>query len=227
MAGQLDQALLKYEKIVKQVEKQQAAEIRMLMGNIHMMKKNYVNAVREYRKALDLAPPEYARLRQKISRQLALASTHLDKWQDAIDTVEENLITSVALMNSKNQELDRQNVYALTTKFDPIFTLLICYYALGNQKMMLDTFKRLIDACQIFGDNPDQLFGNEEDNFYLPEPTAGSDDELDSLSRYNSVQRHEQKNKLLMAARLIAPAVCANELLGFEKLSEMLREKGH
>ena len=30
-----------------------------------------------------------------------------------------------------------------------------------------------------------------------------------------------------MAARWIAPAVCVNELMGFEKLSEMLKEKGH
>ena len=74
----------------------------MYMGDIYVMKKQFINAVKEYRKALDLAPPEYYRLRQKISRQLALASTQIDKWQDAIDTIEENLITSIALINSRN-----------------------------------------------------------------------------------------------------------------------------
>ncbi|CAL5975010.1 Intraflagellar_transport protein 88 [Hexamita inflata] len=227
IAGQLDTALLNYEKLVKQVEKQQAAELRMFMGDIHIMKKNYINAVREYRKALDLAPPEYFRLRQKISRQLALASTHVDKWQEAIDTIEENLITSVALMNSRNQETDKQNIYALVTKFEPIFTLLICYYAMGNQKMMMDTFKRLIDCCQLIGDNPDLFNVTEENYWFTDNVQAGQDDELDELSRFNAIQRHEQKTKLLIAARLIAPSVCFNELQGFEKLSELLREKGH
>lgn len=68
LAGQLDTALLNYEKLVKLTEKQQAAELRMFMGDIYVMKKQFINAVKEYRKALDLAPPEYTRLRQKISR---------------------------------------------------------------------------------------------------------------------------------------------------------------
>lgn len=130
-------------------------------------------------------------------------------------------------MNSRNQETDKQNIYALVTKFEPIFTLLICYYAMGNQKMMMDTFKRLIDCCQLIGDNPDLFNVTEENYWFTDNVQAGQDDELDELSRFNAIQRHEQKTKLLIAARLIAPSVCFNELQGFEKLSELLREKGH
>jgi len=55
--------------------------------------------------------------------------------------------------------------------------------------MMLDTFKRLVDCCQLIGDNPD-LFNVTEENYWITD-TANSDDELDELSRYNANQRHE------------------------------------
>lgn len=89
----------------------------------------------------------------------------------------------------------------------------------------MDSYKRLIECCQLHGDNPD-LF-TSEDNYMPATDTQNSDDELDELSRFNANQRHEQRTKLLIASRLIAPSVCFNELSGFEKLAEILKEKGH
>ena len=92
--------------------------------------------------------------------------------------------------------------------------------------MMMDSFKRLIECCQLHGDNPD-LFSINDENFNFAENLQTSDDELDELSRFNAVQKHQQRTKLLIAPRLIAPSVCFNELAGFEKLAEILKEKGH
>ena len=78
----------------------------------------------------------------------------------------------------------------------------------------------------MHGDNPD-IFSINEAAFSESNQITSGDDELDGLSRFMAAQRHEERSKLLIAARLIAPSVCFNELQGFEKLSELLKEKGH
>lgn len=64
---------------------------------------------------------------------------------------------------------------------------------MGEQKKMLDTFKKLIETCTLIGDNP-ELFGmgEDEEDFMMTDGILnnGGDDELDELSKYNAGQRH-------------------------------------
>lgn len=237
-AGQLDQALQTFEKLVKNTDHQSAAQIRLQMGRILYTQGNYPAAIRNYRMALDQAPPEYARLRQSIARQLALANTKQQKWQDAIDTIEENLVKSFSLADSKGNDQGWQNPYAVASKFEPLFTLIVCYFAMGNQSMMLDAFTRLVDSSILVGDHPDSLdlddmlsesFGRQA---LLSDGADGggggsTDEELDELSRHNAALRHEQRRRILLAARLLAPVVTWQEIQGYEKLSAILKERGH
>ncbi|KAH0571209.1 Intraflagellar transport protein 88 [Spironucleus salmonicida] len=230
LAKQYDQALVQCERMLKQCEKQEMAEVRMTMGNIYFYKSDYEKAHRVYSMALDVAPPEYARLRQMIAQQIAITQVKLDRWNQAVDAIEENLIKSISLVNSKNEETDKINIYALMTKFKPIYTLIICYYAINDQRQMMEAFKRLIETCQLIGDNPDMFDDNDEDdNAYMGDNVMnnGGDDELDDLSRYNASVRHEQRSKLLSASRLLAPVICNKEIDGYERLADLLKEKGH
>lgn len=236
LANQADQALAVYEKLVKTAEGQTFAQIRFLMGNILHNQGQYQKALKNYRMALDHTPTEYPRLRQKIASNMAHSFIKLHKWQDAVDRIEENLLVSYSLASSSPSEPEKQNIYAMITRFDPLYTALIGYYALGSQEKMLDTYSRLIDASILISDHPDTI--DIGDN---PSMMAGkqnlmadaelyhltSDDELDDLSKCNASLRHEHTNRILTSARLLAPMIAWEETQGYVRLIEILRVKGH
>ncbi|ESU45551.1 Putative TPR repeat family protein [Giardia duodenalis] len=124
----------------------------------------------------------------------------------------------------------------MTTRFDPLYTVLIGYYALGVPEKMIDAYSRLIDSSILIGDHPDSLEIEDNHNGISSKQIAmadaelcnmSNDDELDDLSRYNATVRHEHTNKLLISARLLAPSIAWEESQGYAKLSDILREKGH
>ena len=53
----------------------------------------------------------------------------MNRWTHAIDVIEDNLLKN---LNLKGESEEGVNIYALMTKFSPIFTLIICYYATNN-----------------------------------------------------------------------------------------------
>eukprot|EP00768_Dysnectes_brevis_P006496 gnl/Dysnectes_brevis/5141_a7259_368.p1 GENE.gnl/Dysnectes_brevis/5141_a7259_368~~gnl/Dysnectes_brevis/5141_a7259_368.p1 ORF type:complete len:767 (+),score=289.72 gnl/Dysnectes_brevis/5141_a7259_368:66-2366(+) len=215
-AGQLDAALSTYERIVRSVHQQTAASVRLNMGAIHFHQGKYASAIKMYRMALDQTPPEFSSLRQRIVRALSLATVKLGRWQDAVDAIED---TS-----------DEK------TGFDALFTLVICHYALGNQRAMLAVFGRLLDASVL--SSPDAQHGGgildfpEEDApapGLLDDEQQGEEDRLllDDLARSQASQARSQRVRILQASRLLAPVVCWSEAAGYDRISEVLERRGH
>lgn len=50
------EALIKYDEIIKSKQFTQAGRLRVNMGNIYFQQKNYVLAIKMYRRALDIIP---------------------------------------------------------------------------------------------------------------------------------------------------------------------------
>lgn len=236
LGGQPEMALSTYEKIVKTAEGATLAQIRFNMGNINHNLGKYNEALKNFRMAIDQASPSLPRFRQKIASHMAQSCIKLHRWQDAVDRIEEYLIKQYTLASSVGTDVERQNFYAMTTRFDPLYTVLIGYYALGIPEKMIDAYSRLIDSSILISDHPDSLEIDDHHNGISSKQIAmadaelcnmSNDDELDDLSRYNATLRHEHTNKLLISARLLAPAIAWEESQGYAKLSDILREKGH
>eukprot|EP01017_Pseudomicrothorax_dubius_P027350 TRINITY_DN3139_c0_g1_i5.p1 TRINITY_DN3139_c0_g1~~TRINITY_DN3139_c0_g1_i5.p1 ORF type:complete len:702 (-),score=217.51 TRINITY_DN3139_c0_g1_i5:260-2365(-) len=128
--GLYTDALNQYTAIVKNKAFQNASRLRVNMGNIYFLQKNYSVAIKMYRMALDTIPKTFKDMRFRILKNIGNAFVKLGQFQDAITSFE--------------------SVMEGSPDFQTAFNLLVCLYALGDRERMKKCFAAML-AIEIPG----------------------------------------------------------------------------
>lgn len=122
--GMLQEALAKYNEIIKGKQYQYAGRIRVNMGNIYYHQQKYSAAIRMYKMALDILPGSSKEMRFKITKNIGHAHVKMGEYQQAIASYE-HILKGIP---------DHKTAY----------NLIICLYATGDKLRMKDCFTSMI-----------------------------------------------------------------------------------
>jgi len=78
--GMTQEALAKYNEIIKGKQYQLAGRIRVNMGNIYFNQQKYPAAIRMYKMALDILPATSKEMRFKINKNIGHAYVKMGKF---------------------------------------------------------------------------------------------------------------------------------------------------
>lgn len=174
--------------------------VRVNMGNIYFKQKNYSMAVKMYKKALDLVPPNLRMsMKFKIMRNLGHAYVQQNQYFEAINTYEEILDKA--------------------PDFESAFNLMLCYFTKGEKEKMKNNFCEMI-TIDHFGE-----IEEEED-----EEINTEDDALrsDVLKQELKERKKRAARYILDSAKLIAPAIEEDPIDGFNWIIDILKgSKSH
>ena len=120
----LQEALTKYNEIIKGKQYSFAGRIRVNMGNIYYYQQKFTTAIKMYKMALDILPSTSKQMRYKVTRNIGHAYVKLGQYQDAISHYEQILKGSP----------DHKTAY----------NLIICLYTSGDKMRMKDCFTSMI-----------------------------------------------------------------------------------
>ena len=101
-------------------------------------------AIKNYRMALDQTAVVNMELRNKITKNRAVAFLKMGQYKDAVDNFETVATTS--------NNMDKETAY----------NMILCYYALGEAKEIKRSFKRLL-GVQIMGMDSDRDLDEESE----------------------------------------------------------------
>lgn len=169
--------------------------VRLNMGNIYFKQTNYTMAVKMYKKALDLVPPDLKMsMKYKIMRNLGHAYVQQNQFPEAITTYEEILDKS--------------------PDFESAFNLMLCYFTKGSKEKMKNNFCEMINIDN-FGDTEDVA---EEEN-------KSDEEELkvDVLKQELKKRKTQAAKYILDAAKLIAPAIEEDPIDGYNWIIDILK----
>jgi intraflagellar transport protein 88 len=172
-----EEALNTYQMIVKNKQYPQSGRLRINMGNIYYEQKKYPQAIKMYRMALDQIPSTGKELRYKIIRNIGNAFVKLGQFQDAIESYE----TIV------NGNADMQTA----------FNMLLCLFARGDIEKMKKHFLKMLSIPVVGMTEEDEDRATGDQNI----------DQEDSLKSELHKRLELSNERVLMAARLIAPAI--------------------
>jgi len=172
-----DEALNTYQLIVKNKQYSQAGRLRINMGNIYYEQKKYPQAIKMYRMALDQIPSSGKELRFRILRNIGNAFVKMGQFQDAAESFE------TVMQGSPDTQTG--------------FNLMLCYFARGDKDKMKRHFVKML-TIPIPG-----LSDEEEEK--AEEYHDLSVDRVDALREDLKRRLDDNHEKLLTAARLIAP----------------------
>lgn len=184
-----DEALNTYSLIVKNKQYPQSGRLRVNMGNIYYEQKKYPQAIKMYRMALDQIPATGKELRHRIFRNIGNSFVKLGQFQDAIESY------------------DSVMAGAGSPDMQTAFNLMLCLYARGDKEKMRRHFAKML-GIPIPGmteedeeKNNDALHGDGAD------PDAVLSDKQDLLKESLAAKLETSNERILTAARLIAPIV--------------------
>jgi len=176
-----DEALNTYNLIVKNKQYPQSGRLRVNMGNIYYEQKKYPQAIKMYRMALDQIPATGKELRFRILRNIGNSFVKLGQFQDAIDNFEQIMTGSPEIKAALN--------------------LMLCLYARGDKDKMKRHFMKML-TIPILG-------MTEEDQEKAADLLAEAVhlDRQDSLKEELNRRLDDMNDKILVAARLLAPMI--------------------
>jgi intraflagellar transport protein 88 len=122
--GMIQEALAKYNEIIKGKQYQLAGRIRVNMGNIYYNQQKYPAAIRMYKMALDILPATSKEMRFKINKNIGHAYVKMGKFNEAIQSYE--------------------HILKGTPDHITAFNLIVCFYATGDKLRMKDCFTSMI-----------------------------------------------------------------------------------
>lgn len=154
--GMYTEALDMYNQLVKNKNHVHYGRMRVNMGNIHFENDNYPLAIKNYRMALDQTTVANQEMRNKITKNIALAFVKLGQYHDAIQNFE-----SIIALDSTDMETP--------------YNLLLCHYALGEVNEMKKAFKRLLHI---------QIPGMKKDDDDLDDVDQDDEEYNDELRGY-------------------------------------------
>ncbi len=196
-----EEALQTYNLIVKNKSYPQSGRLRVNMGNIYFDQKKYPQAIKMYRMALDQIPATGKELRFRVLRNIGNAFVKMGQFQDAIESLE------MVMAGSPNMQT--------------AFNLLLCLYARGDKDKMRRHFSKMmtITVPGMTEEDKEKLSSHE-----VHDTTT---ERHDLLREELSIRRELHNERLLAAARLIAPVIEEDEnkwAEGYRWIMEQLRQ---
>ena len=152
------EALTKYNEIIKGKQYTFAGRIRVNMGNIYYHQQKFAAAVKMYKIALDILPSTSKEMRYKVTRNIGHAYVKLGQYQDAINHYEQILKGSP----------DHKTAY----------NLIICLYTTGDKMRMKDCFTSMITNPIEDSDNEEEENENSVNDKLKEEVKARRKDEI-------------------------------------------------
>lgn len=183
-----DEALNTYQIIVKNKQYQQSGRLRVNMGNIYYEQRKYPQAIKQYKMALDQIPATGKELRYRIFRNVGCSFVKMGQFQDAIDAFESVMTGSPDIQTA--------------------FNLMLCLYARGDKDKMRKHFTKML-SIPIPGMTED-----DEERMAEGKATEHEDilvDRVDNLKDELNRRAEEANERILTAARLIAPIIDEDE----------------
>ncbi|CAM9116263.1 unnamed protein product [Hapterophycus canaliculatus] len=182
--GMKKESLREYGAIVKNKQYPQAGRLRANMGNIYYEQREYPEAIKNYRMALDQVPNTGKEVRFKIIRNIGTAFVRMGQFQDAIGQYD-----TIMQGNPDHQTG---------------FNLVLCYYALEDGLSMKKAFQRLaaIPVQGLAEGNDD-----EEDFKAADEAQITGQAAPDKLRAELQKRKKEAERYVFTAAKLIAPVM--------------------
>ncbi|KAI8622191.1 hypothetical protein BC830DRAFT_1160095 [Chytriomyces sp. MP71] len=200
------EALNSYAVIVKNKMFNQSGRLRVNMGNIYFEQQKYSQAVKMYRMALDQIPNTNRDIRLKIMRNIGAAFVKMGQFQDAITSFE--------------------SVMELSPDHHTGFNLILCYFALGDRERMKKGLQKLVAIRPPSVEQNDDIGGGG--------PSA-SDEPIDDHEVFNedklrAIARERKKTAerfIVLAAKLVAPAIESNFSSGFDSIIDIIKASPH
>ena len=124
-SGMNQEALSKYNEIIKSKQFPQAGKLRVNMGNIYFSQKKYSIAIKMYRMALDMINIASKEMRFRILENIASCFVKLGQFHEAISSFE--------------------SIMKGNPNFRTAFNLMLCYYALGEKLKMKELFNLMLN----------------------------------------------------------------------------------
>ncbi|KAK2185541.1 hypothetical protein NP493_231g03022 [Ridgeia piscesae] len=177
------EALNTYNVIVKNKMFSNAGRLKVNMGNIYFKQRNYSKAIKLYRMALDQIPNTHKNMRTKLMQNIGITFVKLDQYNDAITSFEHIM----------GEEPD----------FQTGFNLILCYYALGDREKMKRTFIKLLSIDLKVDDEDKYVLSNDDKQYNLIQEVIKND----ALRKIEREKRAEAERCIMMAAKIIAPAI--------------------
>ena len=199
--GMHDEALQTYSSIVKNRQYPQSGRLRVNMGNIYYEQREFSQAIKQYRMALDQIPQTGKGLRFKIFRNIGNAFIKLTQYQDAIQSYE-------TIMGGQPD-------------FQTAFNLLLCYFALGDADKMRNGFRRAL-SIPISGLSDEAHEDQSLDA--VDEAEATGQKRIDGLRQELLARRNEAHGIILTLAKLIAPKLEDDWVAGYDWVIAELRQ---
>ncbi|KAK1797505.1 hypothetical protein P4O66_000762 [Electrophorus voltai] len=193
------EALNTYQVIVKNKMFNNAGRLKVNMANIYFKQKNYLQAIKFYRMALDQISSAHTKMRIRIMQNVGVAFIRMGQYSDAIISFEHIMSESPNVKTG--------------------FNLILCYYAIGDRKMMKKSFQKLI--CVPLGiDEEDKYISTNDDPHGSLVIEAIRNDQLHQMER----DRKGLAEKYIMtSAKLIAPAIESTFAAGFDWCVDMVK----
>ncbi|TPX74671.1 hypothetical protein CcCBS67573_g04058 [Chytriomyces confervae] len=200
------EALNSYAVIVKNKMFNQSGRLRVNMGNIYFEQQKYSQAVKMYRMALDQIPNSNKDIRLKIMRNIGAAFVKMGQFQDAITSFE--------------------SIMEINPDHHTGFNLILCYFALGDRERMKKGLQKLV---AIRAPNVEQ-----NDEIGTGGPSASDepidDHEVFNEDRLRAIARERKRAAerfMVLAAKLVAPAIESNFSSGFDAVIDMIKASPH
>ena len=165
------EALNTYTLIIKNKQYTNGGKLRVNIGNIHYERKEYPQAIKMYRMALDQIPTTSKDIRMRILRNIGNAHVRMGAYQDAITTYE-NIMDTLPDIHSG-------------------FHLLLCYFALGDTEYVKRAFERLLQVPLPINEeeeeeNDEESKENDENTNHLQSPHSPSSKSYNNNNQHNN-----------------------------------------
>ncbi|KAE8627522.1 hypothetical protein XENTR_v10007034 [Xenopus tropicalis] len=193
------EALNTYQVIVKNKMFNHGGRLKVNMANIYLKQKNYSKAIKFYRMALDQIPGVHQEMRIKIMQNIGVAFIKTGDYADAITSFEHIMNESPSLKAA--------------------FNLILCYFAIGDRDKMKKAFQKLIDVP----------LGIDDEEKYIPPNDDPHTNLLIEAIKNDNLRQMEQERKalaekfIMMAAKLIAPAIETSFADGYDWCVEVVK----
>ena len=140
-----------------------------MIRNIFFDQKNYSQAIKMYRMALDQLPSSNKETKLRIMRNIGISFIKMGQFQDAASSFE-------SIMEARSD-------------YSAAFNLILCYYALGDKERMKKGFQRLLNIKAITYDKNEEFVSDSTDE-PIHDHQVFNQDELRSFSREKYISFH-------------------------------------
>ncbi|KAK4470466.1 hypothetical protein MN116_006018 [Schistosoma mekongi] len=191
-SGMYQEALNTYQAIVKNKMFAHAGRLKVNMGNIYYIQKNYAKAIKFFRMGLDQVPNTHKLMRTKIMQNIGISFVKLGQLNEAITAFEHIM----------QEEPDTKTG----------FNLIVCYFIKGDCNKMKYAFQQLL-RVDLHLDDEDRYLQHNDDKQYDLILEVIRDDEL---RQYEKKIKSQAENFIKMAVKIIAPIIEYNFSTGYD-----------